>query len=268
MRLRAFFKYFGAKHRAVAKYDHPKHNVIVEPFAGSAAYALYHAKRPDGISRQVFLYDIDPTIVGLWRWLIEARSEEIMALPLLEPGQRVSELDIRPEARALIGFWMRTGSPTPRDVPSPWAKNPDYADRFWGEHVRARIARQVKHIKHWQCDLASYQEAPNFEATWFIDPPYQHKGGGYVHGTRGIDFPELGRWVRKRKGFSIVCEQEGADWLPFDYLADVRANVNVKGEGTRSSREVVATFLDGKRLIDEHRREGVLREEDRVTGDR
>lgn len=249
MRLRAFFKYFGAKHRAIAKYPHPKHEIIVEPFAGSAAYALYHAH--DGTKRRrVFLYDVDPTIVSLWRWLIQASSDEIMALPLLEPGQRVSELRVCAPAKALIGFWMRTGSPTPRDTPSPWAKNPDYADRFWGEGIRARIARQVPFIKHWQCDLASYTTAPNFEATWFIDPPYQHKGGGYVHGTSGIDFVELKRWVQKRRGYAIVCEQEGADWLPgFRHLVDIRSNVNVKGEAARKSREVIYEHLAPGRLV-------------------
>ncbi len=37
------FAYYGAKHGLAPKYPRPQHRVIVEPFAGSAAYSVHHA---------------------------------------------------------------------------------------------------------------------------------------------------------------------------------------------------------------------------------
>lgn len=53
-------------------------------------------------------------------------------------------------------------------------------------------------------------------ATWFIDPPYcKTAGDRYRWGASALDFDALGRWCRDRDGQTIVCEAEGADWLPF-----------------------------------------------------
>ena len=72
--------------------------------------------------------------------------------------------------------------------------------------------------------LGDYRSAPDLEATWFVDPPYQPTRGmktgqglGYAPGctSRELDYGELAEWCRSRRGQVIVCEQEGADWLPF-----------------------------------------------------
>lgn len=86
---------------------------------------------------------------------------------------------------------------------------------MWGERVRERIAGQVDKIKHWALYETSYEHLPNFEATWFVDPPYEQMGKYYKHGASGIDFAHLGTWCRERQGQTIVCEAEGASWLPF-----------------------------------------------------
>lgn len=252
-RLRGFFKYFGGKHRLAPKYPAPRHDLIIEPFAGSAAYATYHALTP---GRRVILQDLDPHIDAVWRFLIASTPEDIRKLPCPERLDGISDIydlvkpSTPPGAVDLIRYWFRTGSPTPRDTPSPWAKTPEYADRFWGEHVRSRIERQVPFIHHWQFACRSYEDSPDVEATWFIDPPYEKAGGAYVR-DNNIDYDELGAWCRSRKGLVIVCEQEGAKWLPFQPLAEVRANVNVavkekgKGLGTRVSREVFCVLENG-----------------------
>jgi hypothetical protein len=233
--MRAFFKYFGAKHRAVARYPVPEHEVVIEPFAGSAAYATRYAA-----DRKAVLVDKDPIIVAVWRYLIAVRPREVLRLPDLEPGQKVSDIPrLTDEQRYLIGFWLRTGSPDPRDTPSSWAKTPEYADRFWGQHVRERIARQVTRIREWKVQEGSYEQLDNPEATWFIDPPYQIAGSAYRFGSGGIDYDRLAGWVRDRRGMAIVCEAHGATWLDFEHLGYVRSNVNVKGDGTRFSGEVV-----------------------------
>jgi hypothetical protein len=57
-RLRPFFSYYGSKHRIIDKYPAPVHGRIVEPFAGSAAYATRYYWLP------VTLYDANPKITG------------------------------------------------------------------------------------------------------------------------------------------------------------------------------------------------------------
>jgi hypothetical protein len=79
-----------------------------------------------------------------------------------------------------------------------------------------------------------YTQAPDVDATWYIDPPYRGRAGAlYRHGSRDIDYAALGAWCKERAGQVIVCEGEGADWLPFERLADV---VGVSG---KRSGEVV-----------------------------
>ena len=39
-----------------------------------------------------------------------------------------------------------------------------------------------------------------------------------------VDYVALREWCLSRKGLLIVCEQEGADWLPFRPLYDLRVS--------------------------------------------
>lgn len=73
--MRPFLSFYGAKWRDTFNYPAPTHPLIVEPFAGSAGYALrYHW-------HQVVLCDIDPIIASVWQYLIDASPEEILAIP-------------------------------------------------------------------------------------------------------------------------------------------------------------------------------------------
>ncbi|MFL6862652.1 MAG: hypothetical protein ACJ8DZ_06610, partial [Allosphingosinicella sp.] len=64
---------------AVKLYPAPRYNTIIEPFAGSAGYSLrYH-------ERTVILYEIDPVVVAVWKYLIGVTPREILAIPDLEP---------------------------------------------------------------------------------------------------------------------------------------------------------------------------------------
>ena len=76
----------------------------------------------------------------------------------------------------------------------------------------------------------SYEDIQNQPATWFIDPPYQKMGFYYKH--KDIDYNHLSEWCLSRDGQIIVCENEGADWLPFEPLC------NLYGQ-RRQSRESV-----------------------------
>ena len=100
-----------------------------------------------------------------------------------------------------------------------------------------RIASQVNRIRHWTIIEGDYTDAPDIEATWFIDPPYVKAGLRYRHGSDAIDFSRLGAFCQNVEGQVIVCEQEGADWLPFEFFHQAKANESVSGG--KISNEVV-----------------------------
>jgi hypothetical protein len=220
VRLFPFFTYFGGKYRAATRYPPPQHGIIVEPFAGSAGYALRY---PD---RQVHLVDKSEPIAGIWDYLIRTPAAEIRRLPLLEPGASVDTLDVPQEARWLLGMWVNPGSAQPKKTRGTWCHSDGYERQFqfWGDGVRERIAQQVDAIRHWRITCGDYTEAPDVDATWFIDPPYQGMGKHYPCGADEIDFPALGAWCRTRRGQVIVCEQAGADWLPFGSFGAFKSN--------------------------------------------
>lgn len=213
--MRPFFGFYGGKWRDALKYyPRPTHNTIVEPFAGSAGYSVRY------FDRQVVLGEKDPVIFGVWDYLIKTPASEILAIPDLEEGQSVGDLPICQEARWLVGFWLNRAASRPRANPSAWMREGIRPGSFWGDRVRNTIASQVDRIRHWKVYNCSYEEIPwEGEATWFIDPPYQKQGRHYHYGAEDIDFPALGAWSCGRRGQVIVCEQNGADWLPFGTLA-------------------------------------------------
>jgi len=214
--LRPFFSFYGGKWRdAPRHYPPPLHSLIIEPFAGSAGYALRHPEK------QVLLLDSDPVIAGVWSYLLAVSPAEILAIP--DVNEHIDELSNLPEeARHLVGFWLNRAPSAPRCSPSAWMRSGIRPGSFWGPRVRTTIATQLEFIRHWRVRCASYEEAPDTTATWFVDPPYQHAGKHYRHGADRIDYAVLAAWCRSRDGQVVVCEQDGADWLPFSPLAAVK----------------------------------------------
>lgn len=209
MSLRPFFSYYGGKWRAAPKYPAPEHATIVEPFAGAAGYATrYH-------DRKVVLVERDPLIAALWRYLTRVSAAEIAALPLDVPGT-VDDIDVATEARWLIGFWLNKGTNLPRKSPGKWMRDGLRPRSHWGPEIRTILASQVEKIRHWQIIEGSYERAPDLEATWFVDPPYQHAGKHYRFGSDKIEYEALGTWCVSRDGLLIACENVGATWLPFE----------------------------------------------------
>lgn len=104
------FSYYGSKSKIIHLYPPPMFDTVVEPFAGSARYALRY---PD---RKVILNDLDPTIYGIWKWLVEeATVERVMAWPELKVGERLDQCDnLTAEERNLLGFTVQFGVYTPR----------------------------------------------------------------------------------------------------------------------------------------------------------
>ena len=96
MRLKPFFTYFGGKYRAAPKYPTPEHDVIVEPFAGSAGYAMRHPHH------KVILNDLDEKVAGTWEYLINVSEDEILSLPIYDgTWATVDDLNLPPVVEAL-----------------------------------------------------------------------------------------------------------------------------------------------------------------------
>ncbi len=215
--MRPFFSFYGGKWRDTPRlYPAPTRETIVEPFAGSAGYAVRYP------AHRVILYEIDPTIAGVWRYLIGVSASEVLALPDVLETETVDDLSVCAEAKALIGFWLNRAKSQPAKRPSAWMRSGVRPGSFWGDRVRQTIAAQVEQIRHWQIVEADYSEAQDIDATWFVDPPYLHAGRHYRYGSSGIDFAELSDWCRARQGQVIVCEQDGAEWLPFEHAAHTK----------------------------------------------
>lgn len=211
--LRQFFSYFGSKVSLAKHYPAPEFDTIIEPFAGSAGYScLYY-------ERDVRLYDVDATVVGVWKYLIAATERDIMGLPLDPQGAVL----LSQAERDFIGFWWRRCGSVPSGRPVPWMLTGKYESSFWSEATRKRIAQQVERINHWKVEQASYETIQNAPATWFIDPPYEAQGGRYKHCA--ADYKHLAVWAKELNGQRIVCEDAGASWLPFTALYE---NLTVK----------------------------------------
>lgn len=104
------FSYYGSKSKIIHLYPPPMFGTVVEPFAGSARYALRY---PD---RKVVINDLDPTIYGIWKWLVEeATVERVMAWPELKVGERLDQCDnLTQEERDILGFAVVSGADSPR----------------------------------------------------------------------------------------------------------------------------------------------------------
>ncbi len=236
MRLRPFWRYYGAKWRIAPRYPAPRHRTIIEPFAGAAGYSLRY---PD---LDVILVEKYHVIAEIWRWLIAATPEEVRSIPTVDA---VADLPawVPDGARWLVGFNLGAQLKRPQlNLSSGLAKR---RDRGWCEGwtaaMRERCASQVTTIRHWRVIEGDYTAAPDIEATWFIDPPYQGRPGShYVHHSGRLDYHELGRWCRERRGQTVVCAATGADWLPFAPFGEVRGM-----GGSRSGEAIWEPDMDG-----------------------
>lgn len=220
--IKPLFPFYGSKWRDAKRYPFPDGTeIVVEPFAGSAGYSLYHEPP------RVELYDVDPYIVSVWQYLIGVTGEEILRLPDLEEGQSVDELPawIPQEARWLIGFWLNRGSAQPKRTQTAFSRRTDRQQLVWSQRARDRIAADVHRVKHWSITQCSYEYIMHLhsdDVVYFVDPPYVDKGRYYRF--RDVDYPGLARWVGEISSSTvIVCEQQGADWLPFESLASIKS---------------------------------------------
>jgi hypothetical protein len=205
--------------------------LVIEPFAGSAAYSTRWNPR------SVHLYDISEDICDLWDFLIHCSEKDIENIP--GKFSSFDEVMSLPRgAQLLCRFWVAKGRAEPSGVLSPWYHQwKETSDcRVWSNSVKSRIIRQKPFVAHWRIENLSWDKIPLGEAHWHIDPPYNGAPGSrYPHSD--VNFDKLAAWCRGLPGAVDVCENVGATWLPFEPLCEVVSSRGRKSGAT--SKEAV-----------------------------
>ena len=197
------FYYYGRKKRLIKLYPAPLYNLIIEPFAGSAPYALnWHE------GRDVILIEKDKSVYDLWKYLQTINPDDVSNMPDLKVGDKTSELIHILHSASKRAFDYKTITVT-KILETNWNSN------------KNKIAEQIPLIKNWKIFNDDYSSAPDVECTWFIDPPYfGDMGTGYRFGSDQIDYKKLKEWVLSRRGQVIVCGSMFDDWLNFEKLTN------------------------------------------------
>ena len=213
-RANCLFSYYGSKSHLVQHYPKPKFDTIIEPFAGGGVYSLRYAER------QVILNELNPEVYGLWKYLIETPVDDVLeAVPRsVKKGDKPTDIvpsDSPEGLRTLIRANVNMGTlgTAGKHEFVTW-----FAELHWHQ-VHQRLEKFLPKIRHWSVTNLDYAWSPIIpNATYFVDPPYNNSGGGRYR-FKGLDYEALGNWCRSLPGQVLVCENEGADWLPFKPLA-------------------------------------------------
>jgi hypothetical protein len=208
------FYYFGRKGDLAKTYPEPLYDLVIEPFAGSMAYTLFH--RP----KMALGIEANERVVDLWWRLRDMSMREIRAMPVPEIGERTDDL-----------YWvLASASNTSLEVRGrtvTW-----FMDMRLERQKRLTIKHHAYVRGHVLYQHGDYTDAPDIEATWFIDPPYEGVTG---YGNEPLDYAALAEWVLSRRGQVIVCEGAQGSWLPFQDHHVLRG-VN-SGQGGTAHRE-------------------------------
>lgn len=198
------WSYYGRKKKIIKKYPAPLHDLIIEPFAGTASYAYEYWEH------DVILIDKFDKICRIWKYLQQAKPNDILKLPDVKNGEFIGDkhLWMCDEERWLVGFCINNASPIPKHTAGRMNFNSWARDKI-------RIAADLHKIRHWHIVCGEYNSMINVSASWFIDPPYQFQK---LYRHNNMDYAKLSEWCKSRNGQVIVCEQSTADWMEFQPL--------------------------------------------------
>lgn len=163
--MRPFFSYYGAKWTGAKHYGPPRHDLVIEPFAGSASYAT----RWD--CPNVKLYDVSQDICDLWTWLISCDADDVARLP--DVFEDYAEVLALPRgAQLFVRFWISKGRAEPSSTLSPWYFQWRSASdcRVWGPAVKRRVIAQKPLIERWTIERKAWWEIEVEEAHCRKDP--------------------------------------------------------------------------------------------------
>jgi site-specific DNA-adenine methylase len=210
------FSYYGSKSKVINLYPPPKYGKVIEPFCGSARYSLKY------YDRDILLVDNYDAVIAIWHYLQQASEKDIIGLPNLVYGETTAHYNLSEGERLFLGFLVARGARRPQKIVQKFSSV---------EQDKRRVAQQLFKIRHWTIKKGDYRDIENQEATWFVDPPYQHGGESYNTIERGssIDFSQLAEWCKSRYGQQIICENTRADWLPFQPLKEMHGQLHRSG---------------------------------------
>lgn len=221
------WSYYGSKSKVVHLYPRPEYDKIIEPFAGSARYALRY------FDRDVLLVDKYEVVVRLWKWLQQCSPQDILGLPTPHLGETIRREDFDCDEQFwFMGFLLKQGQATPARKVSRFGH-----DASGGIANKKRlISQHLFKIKHWEIRQGDYRDIHNEPATWFIDPPYQVGGEHYKISNKHLDFRELAEWCKSRNGQAIVCENTNARWMEFYPIGGLHGTIKDTTEAIWTNR--------------------------------
>lgn len=193
---RCVFSFYGGKSKLAHLYPPPRHNTIVEPFAGGAAYSLRYYEHE------------------AWKIVQQYVPKEVKI------GQKVSTLLPHDAPEGLIELCRAEANHGTQGARGCHDQITNIGAKCW-PRILPRLEHWLPRIRHWRFTQLSYNELPNREATWFVDPPYNNAAGRRYR-AQVPDYGALAKWARTRHGQVIVCENDTASWLPFHPLCPRR----------------------------------------------
>ena len=226
------FKYYGGKKALVKHYPTPIYDKIIEPFAGSAQYALLYWKK------DVLLVDKDESIINMWLYMQNSSPKEILKFHNLQKGQNINELNLDKYEKSFLSHLTNLSGLKRNTITS-----------LGYVHLKRQlyvISKQLYKIKHWNIIHDDYINMKNEQASWFIDPPYQIGGDQYSCSNKHINYNELANYCKTRKGQVIVCENSNCDnWLDFTYLTDTNGLIKKTHEVIWTNDENYMNYRKG-----------------------
>jgi ATPase family protein associated with various cellular activities (AAA)/sliding-clamp-loader large subunit len=213
---RSPFPYHGSKGTRAHVYSHPRHDLIIESFAGAASYAFRHWHL------SIWINDADPRTYALWCFLTSLEALEVIERywpSRVAAGQRVSELvDVTMLPAGFVELLRAYANPGTQGTRGVHDVITTFGAARWS-HVKSWMRVVVSRVRRWHVTNLSYQSLPNLPATWFVDAPFSdHTGNRYRQPGSNINFAELREWCIDRQGQLICCEHASADWLNFKPL--------------------------------------------------
>jgi hypothetical protein len=219
------FSYYGSKSKIAHLYPPPERELVIEPFAGSGAYSWLHRRNPvTGSLRAVWLNDLDPRTYSIWKFLTSPDASAIVESYVPDTvvaGQKVSEL-IPVDYPGLIEVCRAEANQGTQGARGVHDQITSMGAKCW--KVKRKLREVIPEVAHWTVTNASYEDLLNVDATWFVDPPY-FGDPGRRYRTSTVDYEALGWWCINRRGQVIVCENSGADWLPFKSFDHSRVSI-------------------------------------------
>lgn len=217
MIIKAPISYYGGKSKIAHLYPTPTEGLIVEPFAGSGAYAWLHRRDAEGKPREVWLNDLDARTFSIWKFLTSEDACDIINAHVpttVVPGMKVSDF-IPAEFPGLVELCRAEANQGTQGAKGVHDQITKMGAKCW--KVKQKSLEIIPEVKTWKITNLDYKDMMNLTATWFIDPPYSNPAGTRYRQS-GIDYMHLGWWALNRKGQRIICENEGADWIDFTPL--------------------------------------------------